>query len=43
VAHLAGRSNSSSRAQAANARTELAELLARLHTVWLRDGIAELN
>ncbi len=43
VAHLAGKASPSSRAQAANSRAELAELLGRLHTVWLRDGIAELN
>lgn len=43
VAHLMGRSTVESQGEAETVRRELAEVLAQLHTVWLRDGVEELS
>lgn len=43
VAHLMGRSNAGAQGEAETVRKELAEVLAQLHTVWLRDGVEELS
>lgn len=43
VMHIEGKNTSEARGRASSSRAELSEIFGRLHTVWLRDGIAELD
>lgn len=43
VAYIQSRRTESSQGEADSVRRELAETLANLHAVWLRDGVAELS
>lgn len=43
VSYINNKRTESSRGEADSVRSELAETLAQLHSVWLRDGVAELS